>query len=165
MENKYNNGRVNIKTTDTNQLFQMYDKIPANQCVSFRNPTEGLWNDTPLSNLFFSKENIDNIQNGLRAGVFKRSNGQYTIGVQDCDVLKIVMRSTFLQYSANQTTNIKEQVDQLNQMVLNYCVQQVYSEAQGYIRYIYDASTLVVPIAHPVMADNTDRQLEFKTWF
>ena len=33
MENKYNNGRVNIKTTDTNQLFQMYDKIPANQCV------------------------------------------------------------------------------------------------------------------------------------
>ena len=120
MENKYNNGRVNIKTTDTNQLFQMYDKIPANQCVSFRNPTEGLWNDTPLSNLFFSKENIDNIQNGLRAGVFKRSNGQYTIGVQDCDVLKIVMRSTFLQYSANQTTNIKEQVDQLNQMVLNY---------------------------------------------
>lgn len=165
MENKYNNGRVNIKTTDTNQLFQMYDKIPANQCVSFRNPTEGLWNDTPLSNLFFSKENIDNIQNGLRAGVFKRSNGQYTIGIQDCDVLKIVMRSTFLQYSANQKTNIKEQVDQLNQMVLNYCIQQVYSEAQGYIRYIYDASTLVVPIAHPVMADNTDRQLEFKTWF
>uniref|UniRef100_A0A6C0LLD6 Minor capsid protein P8 central region domain-containing protein n=1 Tax=viral metagenome TaxID=1070528 RepID=A0A6C0LLD6_9ZZZZ len=165
MENKYNNGRVNIKTTDTNQLFQMYDKIPANQCVSFRNPTEGLWNDTPLSNLFFSKENIDNIQNGLRAGVFKRSNGQYTIGIQDCDVLKIVMRSTFLQYSANQTTNIKEQVDQLNQMVLNYCIQQVYSEAQGYIKYIYDASTLVVPIAHPVMADNTDRQLEFKTWF
>ena len=165
MENKYNNGRVNIKTTDTNQLFQMYDKIPANQCVSFRNPTEGLWNDTPLSNLFFSKENIDNIQNGLRAGVFKRSNGQYTIGIQDCDVLKIVMRSTFLQYSANQKTNIKEQVYQLNQMVLNYCIQQVYSEAQGYIRYIYDASTLVVPIAHPVMADNTDRQLEFKTWF
>ena len=124
-----------------------------------------LWNDTPLSNLFFSKENIDNIQNGLRAGVFKRSNGQYTIGIQDCDVLKIVMRSTFLQYSANQKTNIKEQVYQLNQMVLNYCIQQVYSEAQGYIRYIYDASTLVVPIAHPVMADNTDRQLEFKTWF
>jgi hypothetical protein len=24
---------------------------------------------------------------------------------------------------------------------------------------------LVVPIAHPVMADNTDRQLELKRWF
>jgi hypothetical protein len=50
-------------------------------------------------------------------------------------------------------------------MVLDYCIQQVYSEAQGYIKYINDASTLVVPISNPVMADNTDRQLEFKRWF
>lgn len=165
MENKYSNGRVNIKTTDTNSLFQMYDKIPANQCVTFRSPTEGLWNDTQLSKAFFSQENIGIIQNGIRAGVYNRSNGQYTIGPQDCDVLKIIMRSIFLQYSANQLNNIVHQVDELNKMVLNYCIQQVYSEAQSYIKYIYDASTLVVPIAHPVMADNNDRQLEFKTWF
>jgi hypothetical protein len=165
MENKYSNGRVNIKTTDTNSLFQMYDKIPANQCVSFRSPTEGLWDDTKLSTVFFSQENIQLLQNGIRAGVYNRSNGQYTIGPQDCDVLKIVMRSIYLQYSANQLNNITQQVHELNKMVLDYCIQQVYSEAQGYIKYIDDASTLVVPIAHPVMADNTDRQLEFKTWF
>ena len=47
----------------------------------------------------------------------------------------------------------------------NYCIQQVYSEAQGYMKYIDDASTLVVPIAHPIMADNTDRQLLLKSWF
>ena len=75
------------------------------------------------------------------------------------------MRSIYLQYSANQSTHISNQVEELNQMVLNYCVQQVYSEAQGYMKYISDASTLVVPIAHPVMADNTDRQLELKRWF
>ena len=50
-------------------------------------------------------------------------------------------------------------------MVLNYCIQQVYGEAQGYLKYLDDASTLVVPIAPPVMADNTDRELEFKAWF
>ena len=165
MENNYSNGRVNIKTTDTNSLFKMYDKMPANQCVTFRNPTEGLWNDTVLSTAFFSKENIQILQNGIRAGVYSKSNGQYTIGPQDCDVLKIVMRSIFLQYSANQLNNIPQQVEELNKMVLNYCIQQVYSEAQSYIKYIDDASTLVVPIAHPVMTDNTDRQLEFKTWF
>jgi hypothetical protein len=165
MENKYSNGRVNIKTPDTNSLFKMYDKIPANQCVSFRSPTEGLWDDTILSTAFFSQANIQLLQNGIRAGVYNRSNGQYTIGPQDCDVLKIVMRSIFLQYSANQQNNITQQVHELNKMVLDYCIQQVYSEAQSYIKYIDDASTLVVPIAHPVMADNTDRQLEFKTWF
>ena len=44
-------------------------------------------------------------------------------------------------------------------------IQQVYSEAQGYMKYVNDVSTLVVPIAHPVMANDTDRQLELKPWF
>jgi len=145
-----NNGRVNIKSPNTSALFQMYDKIPANQCVTFRNATEGLWDGTTLSQVFFSRENIQIIQNGIRAGIYNKSNGQYTIGEQDCDSLKIIMRSVFLQYSANQPTNITQQIEQLNKIVLDYCIQQVYSEAQGYMKYIDDASTLVVPIAHPV---------------
>jgi hypothetical protein len=163
--NKVNNGRIDIKSPNTSALFEMYDKIPANQCVTFRNPTEGLWTDTYLSQAFFSQQNIQIIQNGIRAGVYHRSNGQYTIGPQDCDSLKIVMRSVYLQHAANQPNNITQQVVELNKIVLNYCIQQVYSEAQGYMKYIDDASTLVVPIAHPIMADNSDRELEFKRWF
>jgi hypothetical protein len=159
------NGRVDIKTPNTSKLFQMYDKIPANQCSTFRNPTEGLWDETLLSKTFFSYKNINIIQNGIRAGVYKRSNGQYVIGPQDCDALKIIMRSIFLQYSANKKGFIPEQVNALNQMVLNYCIQQVYGEAQGYMKYLDDASTLVVPIAPPVCANNFSRELEFKTWF
>ncbi len=163
--NNVTNGRIDIKSPNTSTLFQMYDKIPANQCVTFRNPTEGLWTDTYLSQAFFSQQNIQILQNGIRAGVYEKSNGQYTIAPQDCDSLKIVMRSVYLQHAANQPNNITQQVAELNKIVLNYCIQQVYSEAQGYLKYIDDASTLVVPIAHPVMADNSDRELEFKTWF
>jgi hypothetical protein len=163
--NKTNNGRVDIKTPNTSKLFQMYDKIPANQCTTFRSATEGLWDDTILSQVYFSQQNIQIIQNGIRAGVYNRSNGQYVIGPQDCDSIKIVMRSVFLQHSANKPSNIQEQIEQLNRIVLNYCIQQVYSEAQGYMKYVDDVSTLVVPIAHPVQSSNTDRQLEFKSWF
>lgn len=163
--NKTTNGRIDIKTPNTSTLFQMYDKIPANQCVTFRNATEGLWSSTPLSQAFFSQQNIQIIQNGIRAGVYNRSNGQYVIGPQDCDSLKIVMRSVFLQYSANQPNNYQQQITQLNKIVLEYCIQQVYSEAQGYMKYVDDASTLVVPLSHPVMTSNNDRQLELKPWF
>ena len=163
--NKVNNGRVDIKSPNTSTLFQMYDKIPANQCVTFRNATEGIWTVDSLSNAFFSEQNIQIIQNGIRAGIYHRSNGQYVIGAQDCDSLKIVMRSVFLQNSANQPNNITQQIAQLNKIVLEYCIQQVYSEAQGYMKYINDASTLVVPISHPVMANENDRQLELKPWF
>ena len=160
-----NNGRVNIKSPNISNLFQMYDKIPAHQCSTFRNPTEGLWDETTLSNLFFSKENIKIIQNGIRAGVYKKSNSNYTIGEQDCDSLKIIMRSVFLQNSSNQPQNVTQQVEELNKMVLEYCIQQVYSEAQGYVKYISDVSTLAVPIAHPVATNNNDRQLLLKSWF
>jgi hypothetical protein len=163
--NNSNNGRVNIKSPNTSDLFKLYDKIPANQCVTFRNATEGLWTDTPLSNAFFSQYNLKILQNGIRAGVYKRSNGQYTIGEQCCDTLKIIMRSVFLQNAINLPDNIPKQIEELNKIVLDYCIQQVYSEAQGYLKYVDDASTLVVPLAHPVQASNTDKTIEFNNWF
>ena len=165
---KSSNGRVDIinkEGPDLCNLFAMYDKIPANQCATFRNATEGLWISTQLSEVFFSQQNIQILQNGIRAGVYHRSNGQYVIGPQDCDSLKIIMRSVYLQHAANQINNISKQIEQLNKIVLNYSIQQVYSEAQGYMKYINDVSTLAVPIAHPVLANDTDRELEFKTWF
>ena len=159
------NGRVDIKGPSTSTLFNMYDKIPAHQCTTFRNPVEGLWDETNLSRAFFSLQNIQMIQNGIRAGVHAKSNGQYLIGPQDCDSLKVVMRSMFLQHSANKPTDVSQQINELNKMVLNYCIQQVYSEAQGYMKYMNDVSTLAVPIAHPVMTSNNDRQLQQKPWF
>lgn len=163
--NKVNNGRVNIKSPNTSALFEMYDKIPANQCVTYRNATAGLWTSSPLSNAFFCERNIQILQNGIRCGVYKRSNGQYVIGPQDCDSLKVIMRSVFLQHASNQPDNIPKQISELNKIVLNYCIQQVYSEAQGYMKYVDDVSSLVVPIAHPVQASDTDRTIEFKGWF
>jgi len=164
--NRTNNGRVDIKTPNTSELFKLYDKIPNNnKCPSFRNAVEGIWTPNALSNAFFSNKNIEILQNGIRAGIFYRSNGQYVIGPQDCDPLKIVMRSVYLQHAANQPNNISHQIAELNKIVLNYCIQQVYSEAQGYMKYIDDVSTLVVPMSHPVMATQDDKLIEFKRWF
>jgi hypothetical protein len=143
----------------------MYDKIPVNQCTTFRNPTEGLWDNTDLSNAFFSAENMVIIQNGIRAGVYKKSNGQYVISDQDGDTLKIIMRSVFLQHTSNQPTNIKGQVNELNKIVLDYSIPQVYSEAVGYYKYLEDASTMYTPIAPPIMSSNNDKQLVLKPWF
>jgi len=163
--NKVSNGRIDIQSPDTRSLFNMYDKIPAHQCSTYRNPLEGQWDDTTLSNAYFSKENIQIIQNGIRAGVYKQSNNQYVVAPQDCDSLKIVMRSIYLQYSANLPGNVSGQIEALNQMVLNFCIQQVYSEAKGYMKYLSDASNMYVPIAHPILAKDDDKELVLKPWF
>ena len=159
------NGRVDIAHIKTEDLFQMYDKIPVNQCVTFRNPTEGLWNNTDLSDTFFSEQNITAIQNGIRQGVYKLSNEQYIISQQDGDTLKIIMRSFFLQYAANQKSNVKEQVYELNKMVWNYAIPQVFNEAQGYYKYLSDASTMYKPMNPPISTQNNDKELVMKPWF
>jgi len=167
---KSSNGRVDIinkmESPDICNLFSMYDKIPANQCATFREPTLGQWDETPLSKAFFSKENIQIIQNGIRAGVYEKSNGQYVIGPQDCDALKIIMRSVFLEHSANQPINITQQIDNLNKIVLDYCIQNVYSEAIGYMKYLHDVSTLAVPMATPILECQKDKNnYKMPNWF
>ena len=97
MNQKFN-GRVDIRSPDTKSLFDMYDKIPAHQCTTYRNALEGQWDTNNLSDVYFSKENIQHLQNKIREGVFIKSNGAYRIAEQDCDVLKVVMRSIYLQY-------------------------------------------------------------------
>lgn len=165
------NGRVDIlqrKSTqppDISALFNLYDKIPANQCTTFRDPTAGQWDQTELSVAYFSAQNIQIIQNAIRAGVYSKSNGQYLIAPQDCDVLKIIMRSIFLQNSVNKPTHINLQVKALNQLVVDYCILHVYSEAQGYLKYLHDASTLVEPLALPVMSEQNGKRVhKLKAW-
>jgi hypothetical protein len=166
------NGRVDVQSKnkseapDISNLFAMYDKIPANQCTTFREPTLGQWDETPLSKAYFSQNNIQIIQNGIRAGVYKKSNGQYTVAPQDCDSLKIIMRSIFLQNSVNLDYDVQGQIYNLNNIVLDYCIPRVYGEAQGYMKYLHDVSTLAVPMASPVMTSQNDRRnYKMPNWF
>jgi hypothetical protein len=164
------NGRVDIlkKTTgpDISQLFAMYDKIPANQCVTFREPTIGQWDETPLSKAYFSEQNMQILQNGIRAGVYRKSNQQYIVDPVDCRMLKIIMRSIFLQNAINQPSNIVSQIESLNRLVMDYCISQVYSEAQGYMKYLQDVSSLPIPISPPIIAYQKDKNTyKMPNWF
>ena len=108
--------------------------------------------------------NIQIIQNGIRAGVYKLSNQRFLIGPQDLDTLKIIMRSIFLQHSLNDTKNIPQQIEGLNKLVMNYSVPQIIGEAEGYVKFKNDVSTMAMPMDRPTStyASNT---LELKPWF
>ena len=158
------NGRVNIITPNIDNLFNMKDRIPQ-ETFDYREAVTGNWYKTKLSDAFFSKENIELIQNGIRAGVYKMSNNKYIIEKQDYNEIKVIMRSIFLQNSKNKPGNITDQISILNKFVLEYAVNQVFGEAQGYIKYKYDISTLAEPISRPQMSRINDKQLELKKWF
>jgi hypothetical protein len=159
------NGRVNLFQPNTLALFNLYDKMPVKQIVTYQNPTEGIFTTTELIDKYFSRDNIIRLQRGIQDGVFKRSNHKYRIGFQDEDTLFIIMRSIYLQYSKNLNSDINGQINSLNTRVLDYCVDQVYNEAQGYMQYLVDASTMYKPMDHPLLVDTEDKTLELKDWF
>lgn len=157
------NGRVNLIQTDTKNQFALYDKIPV-KVDAFTDALNGNIYNTALSDSFFCKQNIQSIQDQIRFAIYNVSQKQFIIDEQDIDALKIIMRSIFLQNSLNLKCNIKGQIKTLNQLVLNYCVPQIYGELKGYIKFKEDISTLATPMARPTMTKQS-KQLLMKPWF
>jgi hypothetical protein len=155
------NGRIDI-LQPPNHL-TLYDKKPV-YTSSYNDAMTGNWANTPLSNAFFSEQNQQILQNGIRAGVYQHSNGKYLISQQSNSDLKMIMRAMFLEHSENRLSHIVEQIQELNNYVLNYCIPRVFGEAQGYLKYLQDASTLVVPLSAPVHT-SLDKTLELKPFF
>ena len=161
---KYN-GRINILDNPNPDLrFQMVERIAIqNKSSEYRDAVAGIFETNALSSAYFSVENIQILQNGLRAGVYALSKDKLVIPPQNIDNLKIIMRSIYLQYSRYSTVEpISQQIAKLNQIVLDYAVPSVYQEAVGYLNYCRDQSTLVVPLELPLTTDRDYKPLEWK---
>jgi hypothetical protein len=155
------NGRIDFKENGT--PFFLQDKIVKDNRTMYDN-LKYTQQNTAISNLFFSVKNVQIIQNALRAGVYQMSQQKYIIDEQNKDVINIIMRAIFLQHSINQPDNLTKQIVDLNKIVIDYCVPQIYSEVEGYINYKKDASTLAVPLDKP-MCEYTDKTLELNKFF
>jgi len=175
IENTYNskiidmkeyNGRVNVmEIEDPEAKFRMYERISVkNKATIYRDPLVGILEDNVLSQVYFSAENEQIIQNGIRSGVYTLSKEKFVASQQNSDQLKIIMRSIYLQFALHKRTGITEQVEDLNKLVLDYCVPFVFSEAVSYVKYLEDQSSLVVPLEHPTQTDRKFKQLQEKSW-
>jgi len=113
-----------------------------------------LYGETLLTFLFFSKENIENIQKLIRMLVYKYT--KESVDYQSNNELLVVMRSVFLSYSKhppllddsmsdNKKKELRKQytneVDRLNQLVIDICVPNIVSQLQQYLLYLSDASS------------------------
>ena len=158
------NGRIDI-INNTKPKNKLFNKPMSNKSVDYKEALTGTLECSTLSKAFFSKQNMQIIQNSIRATVYARSNNQHIIGQQDTINLQIIMRSIFLQYTRSISTNITQQISDLNNLVVNYCVPKILPEIDAYIKYKNDVSTLVVPIDRPVQTDFKFKSNEFKRFF
>ena len=159
------NGKINITGPNIYAKFSMMDKIPLNTNTNYQNVLTGNFERSKLSDSYFSRQNIQIIQNGVRKGVYDKSQSRILVDNQPEDQIVTVMRAMYLQYSKNLEINIPEQIADLNNLVLNYCINNVFNEAVAYLKYKEDASTMHIPMQHPIYSNKTNKTLEQKAWF
>ena len=110
----------------------------------------GNWEATPLSTAYFSRDNIETVQNSIRKAVFERSQPKgYVIDKQSVDDLKIIMRAMYYQYSRNLPDDIAGQIADLNHKVVEWSAPHILSAVDHYFYYINDISHMPVPLAQP----------------
>ena len=149
------NGKGRIDLINSGTALFLQDQIKLDDKTNFYNTIKYTLEPNILSKTFLCYENRIIIQNAIKAGVYKLSNNTYIIDKQDDDVLNSIMSGIYLHYSLNKPDNIKKQIEDLNKIVIEYCVPKVFGELKGYMQYKFDASTLVVPIMKPVSTYNS----------
>ena len=149
MYNQFQNGRVTISSNDVKDM-----KMIDHQNETMNNfqveALYGIQETSQLNQLFFSKKNMENIQNMIRYNVFLKSDKKFIIDKQSDIELEIVMRSIYLQHSPNLPNKTKEQIEYLNKLVYDWCVEQIIPEVNQYIGYIKEIEYMPLPIDLPL---------------
>lgn len=128
--------RINLEGY-TSEPFNLYENLNVNNENKFTKLTGTLYS-SQLSELYFSQENIDYIQTAIISRVYDKTGKKHIVGKQSEDELTIVMRSIYLQHGKNYDHDLDRQIDSLNELVLDYCVDNVYTNLLQHFEYIKD---------------------------
>lgn len=146
---QFQNGRV---VTNNNQPVKDMNMIEGDKTNNnFQvESLYGIQETSKLNQLFFSKRNMDIIQNGIRYTVYIKTDKKHIIDKQSDIELQIIMRSMYLQHSPNLDYNFKEQIEYLNKLVIDWSVAHIVPQLEQYVGYLKEVEYMPMPIDLPV---------------
>lgn len=152
------NGRVFF---DIKQSVPQYELYPNSNkpATNYENTLNYSQEGTPLSQAYFSKDNMEVLQRDIRNAVFalcERDNDPILtahkpirIGRQNDMQLQIIMRSIYLQFAKHLEYNIAQQIRELNDLVIREAVPDIITNLKQYLGYSADIQRLPMPMDLP----------------
>ncbi len=110
---------------------------------------KGLQISELLEKVFFSPENIAIVQNNLKRNVYTTSGNKFLIPDQSEQDLIVVMRAVFLTNASHNNTPIKEQIAELNKIVVDNLTPNILSTIQFNNEYLRIINNPISPIDRP----------------
>jgi hypothetical protein len=146
LTSEINTGLVKDITRDMSDEELLEDTVIFN--TEKQDSIKGILEDSDVNRIFFSKANIEALQQLIRYRVYQ-SNNEAIISIQSEEQLFIIMRSILLQYGNMVTPEPVEEVKRLNNILVNKITNKVNSEVAGYVGYIVDLEKNVELMPHP----------------
>lgn len=98
---------------------------------------KGVQANSELSKLFFSDENFKRIQKQIKKEIFRRTNGEFKLEVdQEQRDLFLAMRAVYMQHARFLDNQIVRQVKRLNKKVVDETVPGVITNLKQYYGYL-----------------------------
>jgi len=124
--------------TQATQAFKLFSTHHENPKLAYgstfqQQATIRVHTATPLNQSFFSEANIQHLQDEIRYRVWEKSEKKYVIDNQRPDDLKTIMRAYYLQYQINVEANAAQELNDLNERVLKFCVDDVLGSINMYL--------------------------------
>jgi len=98
-------------------------------------------NVNKLKQTFFSTENVKYLQEKIRYEVFASSKNKYRIPYQNEKDLRMIMESIYMNKTRNIGYALNEQLSELNNYIIKFCVPKIMNEIKVYLKYLEDIST------------------------
>jgi len=120
---------------------------------------KSMLDNTPVSIIYFSHENINRIQKQLKIEIDKYFNGKMKLLV-DQDELDLiqVMRFIYLEYGKNLPYDFKKQVKELNIRTIKYIIPDMITNIKQQYDYIRDINKPLSPPDNPINVNSAGRR-------
>lgn len=118
--------------------------------------------DTPLSLAFFSDQNLQILQNGIRRGMYD-AVGKVVPEQNPLEIQTLMRAAYFGDERLHHYHGVADQIASLNQRIIARAVQSMCNHLRDHAHYMKDVDRVPVPLQRPTqMRDYSNRALELK---
>lgn len=136
-----------IQNSKNNRLIEHHSKLNDKEVL---HRTLRLIHQQPnkLNTIFFSKKNIDSIQDSIRKNVYIKSNKKYVISRQSDEQLLVIMQSIYINNTYNIELFLENQIYELNRLVIEESTKIILPNVEQFIGYLDTVDKPVIPMAY-----------------
>jgi hypothetical protein len=115
--------------------------------------------NTNVSKLYFSGQNIKRIQKQIRQQIHIQSEGKFKLDVDQNEMdLLIAMRAVYIEHGKHQDSHVVRQVKKLNEQLLDYIMPDIMTNVNQYYGYIREINEPLKPILRPMNVSHAGRR-------